>query len=189
MIHDGDFDAPPGDEPEYEAGAREDSHADESAMEPPRPVNWNLLTSTDARFEWNELDGWVKWLRDTYGLGPTTLPPFWHRHWELVWELSALHLHWLCAFDPQQHGSAPLGWHRDFHDACARLRQWTADCGTKLDRDRPTRISAWPGEPMPASVDERVIVDRDADFAAFVDADVSRRRALEDAFIASLAAS
>lgn len=29
------------------------------------------------------------------------IPPFWHRHPELVWELSALHLHWLCAYDPE----------------------------------------------------------------------------------------
>ena len=41
------------------------------------------------------------------------VPPFWHRHPELLWELSALHLHWLSAYDPEQNGSAPLGWHRD----------------------------------------------------------------------------
>nr|WP_286216670.1 hypothetical protein [Demequina sediminis] len=171
------------------AGGDPHSRADESAMEPPRPLNWNLLTSTNARFEWNELDGWVKWLRDTYGLGPTTLPPFWHRHWDLVWELSALHLHWLCAYDPQQHGSAPLGWHRDFHDASVRLRNWTADCGTKLDRDRPTRVAAWPGAPLRELATEVVIADRDADFAAFVDADVAGRRAREDALIAAIAAA
>ena len=45
------------------------------------------------------------------------MPPYWHRHTELLWELSALHLHWLCAYDPEQTGSAPLGWHRDFADA------------------------------------------------------------------------
>ena len=33
----------------------------------------------------------------------------WYRHPELVWELSSLHLHWLCAYDPDQHGSAPIG--------------------------------------------------------------------------------
>ena len=58
---------------------------------------------------------------------------------ELVWEPSALHLHWLAAYDPEQNGSAPLGWHRDFSDARLRLRDWVAASGTRLDRDRPTR--------------------------------------------------
>ena len=68
--------------------------------EPPHPVNWNLLTADEARDEWGELDKWVTWLRHTYGLPSSVIPPFWHRHAELVWELSALHLHWLCAYDP-----------------------------------------------------------------------------------------
>ena len=90
--------------------------------EPPRPVNWNLLTAHELEQEWLALNDWVAWLRRTYGLPATVIPPCWHRHPELVWELSALHLHWLCAYDPDQNGSAPLGWHRDFADARARLR-------------------------------------------------------------------
>src|SRR5690625_7044787 len=70
----------------------------------------------------------------------------WHRHPELHWELSALHTHWLNAYDPQQNGSAPIGWHRDFADARQRLRDWVAASGTRLDRDRPTRQTIWPGE-------------------------------------------
>lgn len=104
-------------------------------------------------------------------------------------ELSGLHLHWLCVYDPQQHGSAPLGWHRDLNDACARLKKWTADYGTKLDRDRPTRITAWPGESHSAPGEEVIIADRDADFAAFVAADVARRREMEEALMASIAAA
>ncbi len=45
----------------------------------------------------------------SYGLPTSVIPPYWHRHPELIWELSALHLHWLCAYDPEQNGSAPLG--------------------------------------------------------------------------------
>jgi hypothetical protein len=56
-----------------------------------RPVNWNPLTADEAYSEWHDLDKWVKWLRKTYGLPPPILPPFWHRHDELIWELSALH--------------------------------------------------------------------------------------------------
>lgn len=54
--------------------------------EPPHPINWNLLTSDEAEGEWLDLNAWVNWLRVTYGLPPTVVPPLWHRHDELVWE-------------------------------------------------------------------------------------------------------
>lgn len=63
----------------------------------------------------------------------------------------------------------------------------TADCGTRFGRDGPTRVAAWPGEPLRESATEVVILDRDPDFVAFVDADLARRRAMEDAFIAAIA--
>lgn len=72
---------------------------------------------------------------------------------ELVWKRSALHLHWLTAYDPEQNGSAPLGWHRDFSDARLRLRDWVAASGTRLDRDRSTRQTTWPGEDPAAAVE------------------------------------
>ena len=150
--------------------------------EPPHPINWNLLTAGEAEIEWIELNRWVNWLRRTYGLPASVVPPFWHRHPELVWELSALHLHWLCAYDPDQHGSAPFGWHRDFADARQRLRDWVAASGTRLDRDRPTRQTSWPGEPSADSVEDVVINDRDNDFVDFVTGDTSRRRQAEADF-------
>ncbi len=110
------------------------------------PVNWNLLLSHDLEQEWLALNRWVEWLRKTYALPASVIPPCWHRHPELQWELSALHLHWLGAYDPEQNGSAPIGWHRDFALARARLRDWVAASGTRLDRDRPSRQTAWPGE-------------------------------------------
>lgn len=153
----------------------------------PRPVNWNILTSEQAAFEWVELDRWVNWLRHTYGLGPSIIPPLWHRHPEFVWELSALHLHWLSAYHEQQNGSAPLGWHVDFAAARERLHDWASACGTRLDRDRPTRQTAWPGEDPAPAVEESAIEDRGADFRRFVVEDVARRRAVEDAFMAAQA--
>ena len=150
--------------------------------EPPHPINWNLLTADQAEYEWVELNRWVNWLRRTYGLPASVVPPFWHRHPELVWELSALHLHWLCAYDPDQHGSAPFGWHRDFADARQRLRDWIATSGTRLDRDRPTRQAAWPGEPSADSIDDAVISDRDEDFVEYVTDDFARRRQAEAEF-------
>jgi len=156
--------------------------------EPPHPINWNLLSADDAEAEWIELNRWVNWLRRTYGLPSSVVPPFWHRHPELVWELSALHLHWLGAYDPDQHGSAPLGWHRDFADARQRLRDWVAVSGTRLERDRLTRQTAWPGEPPADPVEDVVIGDRDEDFVHFVVDDVARRRETEAALSARLAA-
>ncbi len=157
--------------------------------EPPHPINWNLLTAEEAETEWIELNRWVNWLRRTYGLSSSVVPPFWHRHLELVWELSALHLHWLCAYDPDQHGSAPFGWHRDFADARQRLHDWVATSGTRLERDRPTRQTAWPGEPPAGAVEDIVISDREEDFVQFVLADVAKRREAETEFYAHLGSS
>ena len=151
-----------------------------SEDEPPRPINWNLLTADEAEAEWLDLNSWVNWLRATYGLPPTVVPPYWHRHDELVWELSALHTHWLNAYDQEGSPSAPLAWHRDFADARNRLREWVSTSGTKLDRDRPTRLTTWPGEEPAESGRETEIEDRDADFIAYVLEDVAARRRIEE---------
>lgn len=169
----------PGDDPAADLG-------EPLLAEPPHPINWNLLTADEAEGEWLELNKWVDWLRHAYGLPASVVPPFWHRHSELVWELSSLHLHWLCAYDPEQNGSAPLGWHRDFADARQRLRDWVAACGTRLDRDRPTRQTSWPGEEAAEPVEDRLIENRDQDFVQFVLDDVAARRQAEDEFYAGL---
>lgn len=57
---------------------------------------------------------------------------------------------------------------------------------TRLDRDRPTRQTTWPGEEPQPSHEESVITDRDADFVQFVIDHVNERQAAEDAFYASL---
>ncbi|MGR3558458.1 hypothetical protein, partial [Pseudooceanicola nanhaiensis] len=74
----------------------------------------------------------------------------------------------------------------DFAEARQRLRDWVAASGTRLDRDRPTRQTAWPGEEPADPVEDIVIPDRAEDFRAFVEADVARRQAAEDAFYAHL---
>lgn len=139
------------------------------------PVNWNRLSLDDARAAWTDLDAWVTWLRKAFGLPPTIIPPLWHRHDELVWELSALHTHWLTCYDPDASPSAPIAWMRDFADARHRLREWVAACGTRLDRDCPTRHTIWPGEPPEPVATDREITDRAADFTTFVDDDVASR--------------
>ena len=91
---------------------------------------------------------------------------------------------WLGAYDPDQHGSAPIGRHRDFADARHRLRDWVAISGTRLEWDRPTRQTAWPGEPPADVVEDIVIGDRYEDFVQFVVEDVTHRREAEAAFCA-----
>lgn len=163
--------------------------ADDDAAGPPGPVNWNLLTADAAEEEWLALNEWVHWLRHTYGLPVAVIPPFWHRHPELVWELSALHIHWLCAIHPEAKGSAMLVWHRDFTEAQERLRHWTAACGTRLTTDRPTRRIAWPGEPDTDPIEDIIIPNREEDFVEYMHADVEARRRAEDQFIAGLVLS
>lgn len=151
-----------------------------AGLEPPHPVHWDQLTAAEAAMEWARLDAWVHWLRRTYGLPASVVPPFWHRHPELVWELSALHLHWVVAYEPTQSASMPLGWHQDFAVAQQRLRDRVAASATRLDRDRATRQTVWPGEPAAEPILEVTIADRAADFAEFVCQDLERRQAAED---------
>jgi hypothetical protein len=142
----------------------------------PRPFDWDQLSGEELDAAWRALDRWVNWLRRTYGLPATVIPPAWHRHPELQMELSALHLHWQGAYHPSQHPSAPLGWHRDLADTLQRLRDWTVASGTRLDHDRPTRQTRWPGERVEESQDvERPLHDRTADFARHIAAEVEAR--------------
>jgi len=153
-----------------------DPAADPLADVSGQAVNWEAMPSEAATQAWNDLDEWVNWLRRTYGLSPAVVPPMWHRHPELVWELSALHTYWVASYSWDALPSAPLHWHRDFAEARVRLREWVAACGTKLDRDRPTRRVAWPGELQTDPEPELLVVDRAADFRLFVADDVATRR-------------
>ena len=147
--------------------------------EPPGPINWNLLDAGQADVEWRDLDAFVQWLKTTFGLSPSIVPPYWHRHDELIWELSALHTHFLACYDETSSPSAPVAWMRDFADARHRLREWVAVCGTRLDRDRPTRQTIWPGEAADPTGGEVVIHNRAVDFADAVRTDVLRRAHVE----------
>ena len=143
---------------------------------PDGPVNWLTLGPEEARTAFLDLDRWVNFVRVAYGLPPTVIPPFWHRHDELIWELSALHLHWVNAYDAHASLSGPNHWHQDFAAARVRLREWVATNGTRLDRDRPTRVTAWPGETPVAPADEVVITNRAEDFRNFLREDFHQRQ-------------
>lgn len=160
----------------YDGAGKVFGMADFGGGEALGPVDWNLLSAEEASAEWADLDAWVEWLRLTYGLPPTVVPPLWHRHDELVWELSALHTHWLNAYHPDGTPSGPIGWHRDFADARHRLREWVSIAGCRLDRDRPTRQTTWPGEALRETGSEVEVTDRRADFVQFVTEDLAARR-------------
>ena len=100
--------------------------------------------------------------------------------------METISYHWLGAYDPEQAGSAPFGWHRDFTDARNRLREWVAASGTRLDRDRPTRQTTWPGEEPAPPVEDVFIADRGEDFVQFVFEQVEARREAEEAFFRTL---
>jgi hypothetical protein len=149
------------------------------------PINWNLLSAEEALVEWLDLDAWVNWLRKTFGLPPAIVPPLWHRHDELILELSALHLYYLHAFDRQGPASGPIAFMREFAESRNRLREWVSIAGCRIDRDRPTRQTAWPGEPAIEPAPEVEIVDRHADFVDFVMQDLDARRRIENQVRAS----
>ena len=168
------------DDAEYGGPEQQFGLADFDDSEPLRPINWNLLSADEALAEWMDLDGWIDWLRKSFALPPTVIPPLWHRHDELVWELSALHTHWLNAYDSEGSPSGPIGWLRDFAEARNRLREWVSTAGCRIDRDRPSRQTAWPGEQPIESKPEVEIVDRYADFIQFVLDDIAARRRIEE---------
>jgi hypothetical protein len=141
-----------------------------------RPVDWNTLPAEEAWREWHDLNAWVDWIRKSHGLPPTVVPPLWHRHDEMVWELSAQHLTFRASYHRDASPTAPAAWRRDFWDSQHRLREMVAACGTRIDRDRPTRVTAWPGEPAIRPADERLITDRAEDFEQFVADDIRQRR-------------
>jgi hypothetical protein len=151
----------------------------EPEPEPVVPINWNTLDADRAEQEWWQLDAFVYWLRDAFGLTPQELPPLWHRHTELVWELSALRTAWLAAHAEDAHPGSPLMWLRDLSDSRRRLRDWVQRCGTTLTEDRPTRRTAWPGEEAATGPVPAAITDREADFGVFVTDNVARRRRIE----------
>ncbi|RPF21307.1 hypothetical protein [Myceligenerans xiligouense] len=153
---------------------------------PLRPLNLRALTSVEAEIYWRVLDDWVTWLRGEYGLGVSYVPPLWHRHAELRWELSALHTAWLASYHPEASALAPVAWHRELGESLRRLHDWVAQSGTTLAQDRPTSVTVWPGEPGFGAAETwqnagepTPITDRAADFEAWLADDLAARRAVE----------
>ncbi|MCL1900539.1 MAG: hypothetical protein FWG11_08535 [Promicromonosporaceae bacterium] len=175
---------------DFEPAAAEETDNASETDGPPRPIVWAALSSDEAEYEWLRLNEWVEDLRRTFATPAQIIPPFWHRHPILVEHLSALHTHWLAAYDPEQHGSAPFGWIRDLDEWKQRMREQVAMIGTRMDADRPFRAAPWPGEPAPDSEETPPAVnlaDRYDDLVTFILWDVRRRRVIEDRYYALVA--
>jgi hypothetical protein len=145
----------------------------------PSPVLFAALDASDAEHEWLTLNEWVEEIRHIFALPVQVIPPFWHRHPILVEHLSALHTHFLGAYDKHQNASAPFGWLRDLSEWELRAREIVARLGTRLDTDRPQQTPRWPGEPDTNEQPPPVyLADRYIDFVEYVNWDLWRRQTL-----------
>jgi hypothetical protein len=103
----------------------------------PVPVMWSAHTARDQAFMLEELDLWVGWLIDRYGLDHRVVPGCWARHPELIEELSALHLAWEAAYSSSAGPEEALRWHERFELARHRLADWVARTGCRPAAHRP----------------------------------------------------
>ena len=103
---------------------------------PALPICWAAHTPEDQRLLLEELDLWVTWLAHHYSLDRRHVPECWAQHWELVEELSALHLAWEGAYATTAHADAPLAWHERFAAARARLADWVSKTGCRTGEHR-----------------------------------------------------
>jgi hypothetical protein len=97
----------------------------------PVPILWCAHSPRDQTLLLEELDLWVAWLVDRYGLDHRTVPACWRDHPELVEELSALHLAWEAAFSTSAEPTEGLRWHERFDAARTRLGDWVARTGCR----------------------------------------------------------
>ncbi|MBX9243571.1 hypothetical protein ICW40_01970 [Actinotalea ferrariae] len=105
---------------------------------PPVPLLWAAHTPEEQQHYLDELQTWVTWLADRYRLDGRYVPECWTKHWELIEELSALHLAWEAAYATTSHADAPLTWHERLGHARVRLAEWVARSGCRAAEHRAT---------------------------------------------------
>ena len=105
---------------------------------------WRDLGPQAAETLWQELAGWVGWIPGRHPLA-RRVPECWHRHPEVVEELTALWLAWCAAYTERD---APLTSAADWHDRwlpglLQRLEHgaFALDC-SRQHVDRPTSAYA-----------------------------------------------
>lgn len=132
-------------DPEFSAEALADRHG-ESALTPQLTVNWRDIDDEERPDACRALTSWVQdWLIPRYSIKARTIPDCWWAHGDLIEELSALHAAWLVAFDAQDAGWGPIGWHERFAAALSR-KTFTERCAGNTHRADPVRTLAKPPE-------------------------------------------
>lgn len=108
-------------------------------------IDWRALDANGARAAWDRLIAWSEWLVETFPIA-AVLPSCWAQHPALVWDLSAMHLAFVGAYeDPDAGRTAPLVWIEQLHRATMRWRDWdNASCGSKGRHVTDFRPFVWP---------------------------------------------
>lgn len=109
----------------------------------PLAIVWSELSPVEAERTWVDLGRWVRWLGARYEIDGHELPPCWWRHGALVEELTALWGSWRVAYGEGQSVAAMADWHRIFHEARLRLREWAARTGCSAHDHRGGTIPPW----------------------------------------------
>lgn len=108
-----------------------------------RAVRWRDLPPELAPLEWQTLREWVEWVTVRFDVPVSLIPNCWWKHPALVEELSALHVAWRTAYDPQDTGLGPVMWLERWHNAKARLRN--AYPGSCTDEHHEPKRRSWEG--------------------------------------------
>jgi hypothetical protein len=119
------------------------------------PWNWRCMTAPEAQVALSALMEWVHWLRHRYPVAHT-LPACWHRHPELIEELSALQWAWRAAFHGDEaRPSAPADFHGHYLlGVLDRVRRWGVHCGDTHE-PRAEGVYGPPPRRSTASLDAR----------------------------------
>ncbi|MBX3193853.1 MAG: hypothetical protein KF727_01970 [Microbacteriaceae bacterium] len=106
-----------------------------------RAVRWRDLPSDQARGEWQALRDWVEWVTVRFNVPLSLIPNCWWKHPALVEELSALHVAWRTAYDPQDSGLGPVMWLERWSAARPRLRE--AHTGSCSNGHKDPKRRSW----------------------------------------------
>lgn len=107
------------------------------------PVDWRSLSGDEAREAWIALREWVEWFTVRYNVPVSVVPACWWRHGALVEELSALHVFHQTAYDENDTGYGPIGWHERLVQAQGRLQRAGSGCSSGHFELRPR---SWVGQ-------------------------------------------
>ena len=116
----------------------------------PTTINWDVLDSAAYARTLRELSEWVGWLRHTYRVPATVVPPCWFAHPGIREELGHLWTGWLVTIHPDAGvGMIGLDWDARRDQVISRLRESTAitGCTASAHRDeQPINVQTTSGQ-------------------------------------------